>query len=74
MHWNLGTWVGMRNVPPKVQIIVWRDWHGVRWHRWRGGIGQILRGSLLLGWIEIRVWRRPSLETRVRYPDHSVGA
>jgi hypothetical protein len=42
----------------KVQAIWWRDWHGLKWHRWQSKrLNQIWRGSLMLGWLEIRVWR-----------------
>jgi len=40
---------------PRVQVILWRGWKGLRWHRWRS---PVLAGSLLIGWIEVRVWRR----------------
>lgn len=69
MHWNLGTWPGVARVPPRVQIILWRSWRGLRWHRWTGGIGLILRGSLILGCVELRFWRRPTLHTTVTYPE-----
>jgi hypothetical protein len=44
-------------VTRRVQFIMWRDWRGFGWHRWQGGISTILFGSLLLGWLEVRVWR-----------------
>lgn len=68
MHINIGTWSGIKRIPPKMQVIVWREWKGLRWHHWEGGVGTILRGSLLLGFIELRFWRRPSLHTTVTYP------
>lgn len=71
MHINIGSWPNpIKRVPPRVQVIFWRGWQGVRWHNWRGAaIGQILRGSLLLGWVELRFWRRPMLHTKVEYPE-----
>lgn len=39
------------------QAIWWRTWHGLRWVRWTGGLDRIYRGSLLLGWLELRFWR-----------------
>lgn len=74
-HVNLGTWKGVRAVPPKLQIVWWFPaWKGVRWHRWSGGVASILRGSLLLGYVELRFWRRPTLNTRVEYPDLKSGS
>lgn len=69
MHFNFGTWPSIPNVPPKWQVIFWRSWKGLRWHRWTGSYAAILRGSLILGWVEFRVWRRPRLDTTVTYPE-----
>lgn len=53
MHVNIG------KPFPWLQVILWRSWLGIRWHRWPSGIGvNILRGSLLLGCVELRFWRR----------------
>jgi hypothetical protein len=49
MHLNIGN-------PPRVQIICWRAWR-LRWHRWQGSISKILWFSVLLGPVEVRVWR-----------------
>lgn len=51
-HINIG-----RAVWPRAQVIFWREWKGLRWHRWQGKMGVLFRGSLILGWIEIRIWR-----------------
>jgi len=32
----------------------WPDWHGFRFHRWEGPLGNTYRWSLLLGWLELR--------------------
>jgi hypothetical protein len=42
---------------PRVQIIWWGAWRGIRWHRWSPAYAKFFRGSLLLGWLELRVWR-----------------
>lgn len=75
MHINVGSWPHpIKRVPPRVQVIFWRDWKGLKWHRWgTGGIGCILFGSLLLGWVEFRFWRRPTLTTFVDYPEGSIA-
>ncbi len=71
-HWNIGTW-GIKRMPPKLQIIPWREWHGVRWHRWGGSYDKIFYGSLLLGWIELRFWRPPEVKTVIRYPEFEAA-
>ena len=73
-HVNIGTWnLGIKRMPPKLQVIFWESWKGVRWHRWQGGIDTILRGSLLLGFIELRFWRRPVMSTVISYPEKAEG-
>lgn len=52
VHLNIGS-------PPRFQVLVWPAWKGIGWRSWTGGIGRILRGSLVLGWVEVRLWRRP---------------
>lgn len=42
-----------------IQLIPWwPEWQGIRFHRWTGGIAHFLSHSYLLGWWEIRVWRK----------------
>jgi hypothetical protein len=47
-HWNLGN----------VQVIWW-GWGrwSCRWHRWRGHLDRLIRGSLLVGPLELRIYR-----------------
>jgi len=46
---------------PKVQYIWWfPEWKGFRRHMWPGNMSKILHYSILLGWLEIRVWRSPN--------------
>jgi hypothetical protein len=56
--WNVGTQHGVPGNLPKLQVIVWGRWHGVRWHRWTGAYALIFSGSLMLGWVELRFWRQ----------------
>ncbi len=47
----------MSRTYPRVQVIWWRAWKGVGWHRWPGKLDAIFRGSLCLGFVELRFWR-----------------
>lgn len=68
-HINVGSWwAGMPSVPPRFQIIFWRCWKGVTWFKWPGSLGLILHSSLVLGYVEIRFWRRPVINAKVEYP------
>lgn len=42
---------------PKVQFIFRPRLGTIRFHRWHGTLGEILRYSIILGPLEIRVWQ-----------------
>lgn len=49
-------WPGRRF--PIVQLIWWGKSKGLCWHRWKTpSLYRIFRGSLVIGRLEIRVWR-----------------
>jgi hypothetical protein len=49
-HINIGK-------PIRAQIILWGAYRGFRVKQWKGALGQFFRFSVLLGPIEIRVWK-----------------